>query len=205
MKTKGKIISWNDGKGYGFIAPMVEGERIFVHINAFGNRSRRPKFGDVVTYSTSVDAKGRPCAADVVVAGVQRSTKVAPSSWVYSVLVPVCFLLLVGGSVLVSAIPMPVLLIYLVISLATFVAYAFDKSAAKRGGWRTSENTLHLLSLVGGWPGALVAQSRLRHKSRKQSFRVVFWVTVILNCAAFVWLFTPEAAKAWQSIVSVVV
>jgi uncharacterized membrane protein YsdA (DUF1294 family) len=112
------------------------------------------------------------------------------------------FLLFVAGAVFVSAIPIAILVLYAVASSATFAAYALDKMAAKNGNWRTSESTLHLFSLVGGWPGALIAQSRLRHKTRKQPFRAVFWATVLMNCAAFVWLFTPEGAKAWQSIVS---
>jgi len=99
---------------------------------------------------------------------------------------------------------MPILLAYLVVSVTTFAAYALDKIAAEKGNWRTSESTLHLLALVGGWPGALLAQSRLRHKTRKQPFRAVFWATVLLNCAAFVWLFTPEGADTWRSIVSAV-
>ena len=82
--------------------------------------------------------------------------------------------------------------------------YAVDKSAARKGAWRTQESTLHLLSLAGGWPGALVAQQKLRHKSRKQSFRFVFWVTVLLNCGAFVWLFTPTGASALQSVQSLI-
>ncbi len=60
--------------------------------------------------------------------------------------------------------------IYFAASLAAFLAYAFDKSAAKGGRWRTSEGTLHLLALAGGWPGALLAQQFLRHKSAKASF-----------------------------------
>ena len=99
---------------------------------------------------------------------------------------------------------MTVLLFYLVVSTASYVAYALDKLAAKKGGWRTSESTLHLFSLVGGWPGALIAQNGLRHKTRKQPFRMVFWATVALNCAAFIWLFTPQGAKAWQSAVSAI-
>lgn len=70
---------------------------------------------------------------------------------------------------------------YAVASLLTFVVYAIDKSAARRGTWRTSERTLHCLALVGGWPGALLAQQWLRHKSSKPKFRVVFWSTVALN------------------------
>lgn len=68
-------------------------------------------------------------------------------------------------------------------SLVTFIVYAMDKAAARAGRWRTSEATLHLLALACGWPGALVAQQQLRHKSAKRQFRVVFWATVWLNLA----------------------
>jgi uncharacterized membrane protein YsdA (DUF1294 family) len=80
-----------------------------------------------------------------------------------------------------------VLAVYAIGSVATFAAYAWDKSAARSAGRRISERTLHLLALLGGWPGALLAQQVLRHKSRKQPFRIVFWFTVALNCGALVW------------------
>jgi uncharacterized membrane protein YsdA (DUF1294 family) len=83
--------------------------------------------------------------------------------------------------------------------------YAVDKSAASKGAWRTQESTLHLLALAGGWPGALVAQQKLRHKSRKHAFQSVFWLTVLLNCGAFVWLFSPTGAAALQSLIAGVV
>ena len=76
-------------------------------------------------------------------------------------------------------------------SIVTFAAYALDKHAARRGRSRTRESTLHALSLAGGWPGALVAQQMLRHKSVKPQFRNVFWATVILNVAVFVALSSP--------------
>lgn len=79
-----------------------------------------------------------------------------------------------------------VLLAYLGLSLAAFMAYAFDKSSAIAKRWRTPEQTLHLLSLAGGWPGALLAQQLLRHKTSKPGFVGVFWITVALNVAAFV-------------------
>ncbi|WP_457329053.1 DUF1294 domain-containing protein [Rhizobacter sp. P5_C2] len=87
----------------------------------------------------------------------------------------------------------PLLLIaaaYAGLSVITFVVYAIDKSAARRKGPRTPERTLHLLSLAGGWPGALLAQRWLRHKSAKASFRRVFWVTVVVNVLGFVMLST---------------
>lgn len=74
--------------------------------------------------------------------------------------------------------------LYAVASAVTFLAYGMDKHAAKKGAWRIRERTLHLLALAGGWPGALLAQQLLRHKSAKAQFRRVFWVTVVLNVAA---------------------
>jgi uncharacterized membrane protein YsdA (DUF1294 family) len=87
---------------------------------------------------------------------------------------------------------------YLVASVACFAAYAVDKSAARAGRWRTSEQTLHLLALLGGWPGALIAQNLLRHKSQKTGFLLIFGATVVINCGALVWLIS---ANDWPPIV----
>lgn len=78
--------------------------------------------------------------------------------------------------------PLPV--VYGVASLITVVAYARDKARAQRGLWRIPENTLHLLELVGGWPGALVAQWTIFHKNRKVSYQMVFWGIVIVHFVA---------------------
>lgn len=71
--------------------------------------------------------------------------------------------------------------LYAVASVACFIVYALDKSAARNGRRRTPERTLLLLGLAGGWPGALAAQRLLRHKSSKTSFLAKFWFTVLLN------------------------
>ena len=99
---------------------------------------------------------------------------------------------------LAGYIPIHILFLYWVGSFLTFIIYAKDKSAAQNGRWRTSENTLHLLALIGGWPGASIAQQKLRHKSKKQSFRVVFWCTVLLNCCALLWILTPNGEAMIQ-------
>lgn len=70
------------------------------------------------------------------------------------------------------------------VNLLTFLVYAIDKRAAQTGQWRARETHLHLLSLAGGWPGAWLAQQWLRHKSRKQPFRAVYWATVGLHWVA---------------------
>jgi uncharacterized membrane protein YsdA (DUF1294 family) len=77
---------------------------------------------------------------------------------------------------------------YLVASAVCFAAYARDKSAAREQARRTPESTLLILGLAGGWPGGLLAQQLLRHKTVKQPFRTQFWVTVVLNVGAFIYL-----------------
>ena len=65
------------------------------------------------------------------------------------------------------------------ISLLTFAVYAFDKRRAVKNGERTPETLLHLLELLGGWPGAFLGQRLLRHKSAKVSYQFVFWLIVL--------------------------
>ena len=113
----------------------------------------------------------------------------------------VVFLITVGAATYFAWIPMPLGVVYLALSLLTFVVYAIDKSKAKRSVWRIPEKTLHLLSLVGGWPGALLAQQLLRHKSSKTSFRIVFWLTLCLNLVVIGWLFSATGNELVRSLV----
>lgn len=191
MREKGKLVTWNDDKGYGFIAPFSGATQVFIHVKGFKRRTRRPELNDVVTYTLSKDKQGRPRAVDATLAGASRSPQPGSKSSAPAILVTALFFAAVGATVLLTNLPPATLLVYLAASIVTFIAYAIDKSAARKGRWRTSEGTLHLLSLLGGWPGALIAQGVLRHKSRKQPFRAIFWLTVIVNCAVIAWLSTP--------------
>ena len=202
MSTKGKITSWNDEKGFGFVTPIAGGKQVFVHIKAFSNRNRRPEINQVVTYSLSTDSQGRQCAIKATLAGDQFSRDTKRKKGSLSIIGAFFFLVIVGASVFATKIPLLIFAIYMIASLFTFIMYAVDKSASMKGVWRINESTLHLLSLAGGWPGALVAQQMLRHKSKKQSFRLVFWVTVLLNCGTFVWLFTPTGAAKIQFFIA---
>lgn len=198
MRRKGTIRSWNEQKAFGFIRPIDGGKDIFVHVSGLAGRNRRPKLGQRVSYSVSTDKQGRPCAMQVLLPGDRLPGYRAKSGAAGALVTALIFLAAVAFLTSATTLPDYVLWAYVVVSLVTFLVYASDKSAAKSGTRRTAENTLHGLALVGGWPGALIAQQALRHKSRKRSFRAVFWVTVIVNCGALLWLCTPDGAQLLQ-------
>lgn len=87
-------------------------------------------------------------------------------------------------------------------SVLSLWAYAMDKSAAQRGARRTPEKTLHLLALAGGWPGALLAQGWLRHKTVKAEFRAVFWTTVAFNIGAFLLVVSPQGLDGLRGLLN---
>lgn len=84
--------------------------------------------------------------------------------------------------------------VYALLSAISFLLYGLDKRAATRGGWRTSEARLHFFDLLGGWPGGLLAQRVFRHKTRKASFQVMFYLAVFANLAALGWLLCADGA-----------
>ena len=69
------------------------------------------------------------------------------------------------------------------LSIVCFAAYGLDKRRAGRGGRRVPELTLQILAFSGGWPGGLLAQRRLRHKTKKPAFLIAFWCVVVLHVA----------------------
>ncbi|ARU03746.1 hypothetical protein CCO03_02740 [Comamonas serinivorans] len=100
------------------------------------------------------------------------------------------------ASSLLWAVPLWVAGFYLGMSAVAYGVYAADKRAAQTGAWRVAEKHLLWLGLAGGWPGAIVAQQRLRHKSSKAEFRTLFWVTVVLNVAGFLVAVSPWGRAA---------
>jgi uncharacterized membrane protein YsdA (DUF1294 family) len=98
------------------------------------------------------------------------------------------FAALYAGVTFAWRLPLAVGAAYLAMSAVCFAGYALDKSAARRGERRTPESTLLMLGLLGGWPGAVLAQQWLRHKTVKQPFRQMFWFTVVANVVFFLWL-----------------
>jgi len=197
MLSKGKLTSWNDDKGFGFITPVTGNKQIFIHITEFVNRSNTPTVGQTITYTLSKDKNGRPCAVNASRPQdrLRKKKKSKVNKTRFALPIFFIFTAFITLTVLTGKLPFEILIIYCLLSLITYIAYTLDKSAAQSGQWRIQEGTLHLLALAGGWPGALLAQNNLRHKSSKEEFRVIFWLTVIINIVAIGWLLSPFGAE----------
>ncbi|CDT76095.1 MULTISPECIES: cold shock and DUF1294 domain-containing protein [Vibrio] len=181
---KGQVIEWNDSKGYGFISSVGGELKVFFHISSVTNRGYRPKVQDSVTFEVTEDNEGRLKAESVIVQGA--------NGFPFTVLFGFSFLVAATASVIVFNGEKLLIPLYIVLSIFTYFMFAWDKQAALSGDWRTPEKTLYMLSLLGGWPGALLAQFQLRHKSRKQPFKFILWVAILLNVCGFLWLFTEQ-------------
>lgn len=197
MKLVGRISDWNDEKGFGFVVPHDGGTRAFVHIRSFQAGSRRPVSGDLISYEATRDRQGRTNARNVLFAG-QRIVQRKPHRPLPRLTVAFVFALVVIAGVLTGQVPVLLLLVHLAASLVSYVLYWLDKAAAGKGRQRTPEATLHLIDLLGGWPGALVAQHQFRHKTIKASFQSVFWGTVLVNIGANAWLLQGGHAHLWS-------
>lgn len=215
MRFDGTLTSWNDERGFGFIEAAQGGDAIFVHIKAFGAQAGRPQVGQRLTFEVELGPQGKKRARKVERAAVPRAAKAArsagsarsahvartpsPARWGTASLFAIPLFLVVA--LVVSALwrpPVWLAGLYLGASVLAFLLYASDKAAARRNAWRVSEQTLHGVAILGGWPGALLAQQWLRHKSVKPEFRTTFWFTVIVNVSAFVVLCSPQGQVLWR-------
>jgi uncharacterized membrane protein YsdA (DUF1294 family)/cold shock CspA family protein len=199
QRLQGVVSQWDADKGYGFITVAGSGERLFAHARAFGLRPNRPYVGEAVSFEVGLDAQGKRRARKLRGTAPPSAPPAAPAAPASPpkrdasrilLLIPL-FAAWVLACELVWGLPRWLWGAYSAMSLATFIVYWGDKRAAQRGSWRVAEGTLHALALFGGWPGALLGQELLRHKSAKRSFRRAFWATVLVNVLVFAALFTP--------------
>jgi uncharacterized membrane protein YsdA (DUF1294 family)/cold shock CspA family protein len=166
-----KIVEWDRQKGYGFV--RVGEQRIFLHKNNFAERHKKPEAGDAIRFVMGKDAKGRPCATNAV--HVNDGGRIT----FLNVLMVAALLVLPIMALQRRGLNLRWVAAYgIVLSAMTYWAYARDKRRAHNKEWRLPEAQLHLMELLGGWPGAFLAQRRLRHKCSKGSFLFVFWLIV---------------------------
>ena len=203
-KQQGHIKKWQDDKGFGFIETAA-GESVFFHVSAF-KAQRRPEIGEQVVFIVGQDNQGRLQAKDVQELSFVQQKMAQKNNQIrqrnhkrsaqaefeggqkkrlflgvgfYGVLILLAVMNKLGWLVVAW---------YAVLGVITYSMYAKDKVAAQSGDWRTPESTLPLLSALGGWVGAMVAQTYLRHKSQKPEFRIVYYLTVIINLAGLLFI-----------------
>ncbi|PKH03139.1 DUF1294 domain-containing protein [Psychromonas sp. MB-3u-54] len=212
MKLQGKVTNWNDDKGFGFVEPNGGGVRAFVHIKAFNPSSRRPVNGEIITYELVSENNNRYKAKNIKFSrdinsakgrnGAHRTNNrnKRKSNILGSVLtVLFCIGLLI--SIFNGKVPVIVGFAYIMISLMTILVYAKDKYSAQNNSWRTPEATLHFFSLIGGWPGALFAQKKLRHKTSKNEFIKTYRITVFLNVGVLLVLYTAQGQHLLHNMI----
>jgi uncharacterized membrane protein YsdA (DUF1294 family)/cold shock CspA family protein len=207
MKLNGTLKDWNDDKGFGFISPCAGGVDVFAHISAFQNRSQRPKPGDAVIYHPEKSKDGKLRAVSVSYDGEEIGKRAPHNSerrlWI-AMLVSFAFLMAILVFGFMGLIPWQIVALYFAASIIALLMYRVDKSAARKGRWRTQESSLLLCGLIGGWPGALIAQQLFRHKSSKTEFQISFWGTVAVNSAGLGWVLTPTGAQQLSSAISAI-
>ncbi len=215
IRKKGKITQWDDTKGFGFILPEDSSKHIFVHIKSFADRRIRPSLNENVTYTVYVDKDAKNSAINVTretdkpkafqqknkknitLKSIVHINKNKNSNYkidhksthkinIFHIILILCFSAFLLFSFINGQVPFFIIIIYALMSIFTYITYSSDKSKAITEKDRVPENTLHILSLLGGWIGALLAQQRFRHKTKKISFKIVFWITVLLNVSILI-------------------
>lgn len=184
MRYQGRLIEWNDERGFGFIEPNGGGERVFLHIKAVRGAKGRPALGQAFNYTLGTDERGRPRAlvAETRQLSARRhlaETRQGSSAWRLEA--GIAGLVMQLLLVLLSGLPTELLGVFATFNLIAFGMYWLDKRSARAEAQRTPEAHLHLIAVLGGWPACLIAQRLLRHKSVKQPFQTVFWMTVAAN------------------------
>lgn len=202
MRDQGRLVEWLDDKGYGFIQPNDESkDRVFLHIKDFAQKGPRPIVGCALEYVVQLDGNGRYKAKQVTYLKANQTSKANQSSQAKNYqsnaklqpmqIMCVVYIIFLAILTVTGQLSGLVLLFISIINVMTYWFYAQDKEAAQSNQRRVPENTLHLLSVLGGWPAAWLAQQRLRHKTQKQPFRKIYFCTIFFNILLILWLISP--------------
>jgi uncharacterized membrane protein YsdA (DUF1294 family) len=190
MTSKARIAEWSADRGFGYLD--YEGKRLFLHWREFKERHKRPEVGDVILFTLGEDKQGRACAKDAMHANDGGRLR--------GVHLLVLFVLLLLPAIAV-AVTLPFRFGWALagwtalISAFTYWTYRADKKKARAKEWRESEATLHLMELIGGWPGAFLAQRILRHKASKGPYQ--FFFVLIIGLYQFAAI---DALRGWPFV-----
>ncbi|MEO5805415.1 DUF1294 domain-containing protein [Devosia sp.] len=179
VREQGELVQWNEQKGFGFVRRSGHAQNLFLHATAVRQTSTRPRVGDQLEFRVGPGRGGRQAAYDAEVAGAnprsveahqwRRQEQWRPfGSW--RSLTAASLVLLAIAAVVTNRAPDWIILIYGGIGAVSGLLYGFDKRAAELRRWRRSEAALHLIDLMGGIVGGLLAQQMFRHKTSKARF-----------------------------------
>ncbi|MEM8924690.1 MAG: cold shock and DUF1294 domain-containing protein [Actinomycetota bacterium] len=177
---KGIVVSFREDKGFGFIRVDGRDDDVFLHVTDIPDKVV-PAIGQRVRFDAGKDRSGRTKAVNVELGGRQMG----PITRTVLIVLAIAAGIAVGLTLLLGV---PWVLSWLVgINLVTLALYRWDKTQARRDdAFRIPERTLHLLALLGGTPAAALGRRWFRHKTRKTSFRVWFWLIAVLQVLALV-------------------
>lgn len=202
----GRVVFWQDAKGFGFLTCQQNQQKLFFHIRDFVTKSARPEIGDELQFQLSEDRSGRTIATQLQFVDTTKQTQHKPqqtSQWIdltyaqdISLYFRSGFLMLLVMALLFGSLPLMLPILYIEASLFTYWLYQQDKAAAIVGQpKRLPEESLQLYSFIGGWPGALLAQKKLAHKRSKFQFQREFWLVVAGNAMLIIWLLSQHGQE----------
>ena len=202
MRDQGRLVEWFDDKGYGFIQPNDTNKgRVFLHIKDLTKQGPRPIVGCALDYKVILDERGRYRAQQVqYMKAAQAASSFAkktnnivgmPKKIQPMQILCIGYILLLAGLSVLGWLSGLIVLFISIMNVMSYWFYAQDKEAAQLGNRRVPENTLHILSFLGGWPAAWLAQEKLRHKTQKQPFRQIYFCTIGLNLILILWIVSP--------------
>jgi uncharacterized membrane protein YsdA (DUF1294 family)/cold shock CspA family protein len=205
MQLTGTVVFWRDDKGFGFVVCDQNQQKLFFHIRDLATGNARPVQGDKLTFNLQQDKQGRDIAAPWQFVFADKVVKAKKTQFSanddaidihyanqIALLFRLSFLIAVAIALLFGQLLYVLPLLYIEASLFTYWLYKADKEAAiARHGNRLAEESLQLFSLIGGWPGAYIAQRQLAHKRSKVPFRREFGFVILGNTLLLIWLLSP--------------
>lgn len=205
MRHQGRVVKWHADKGYGFLRATDNSKDVFLHISDINRLNKKPEVNDLVSYELIQDEKGRFRASHVAyqikpkaISAVEKPKRLN----LYFLAFILMFFAFLIERTLKGFLPVPLMFIFFGANLIVFLYYYQDKTSATNKAWRTPESTLHWLSLVGGWPGAYIAQKTFNHKHKKSSFVAIYKLTVLLNSIAVMLYTLPDLQRILTTLVS---
>lgn len=171
MRDQGRLVEWFDEKGYGFIQPDdAEKERVFLHIKDFARPGPRPIIGCALEYLVILDERGRFRAQQVTYLKASQTRKALKptktqssfqtSPWSAMQMGIVFYFVLMGIMSFIHILPAYTLLFVLMMNVLSYWLYSQDKEAAQLGNRRVPEQTLHIVSFLGGMASCVVGTTK---------------------------------------------